>query len=83
MKGWGSLRAFAFFPITNGATRRRLSGELSRSAPKDITYLGIDARTGAIGGPNGWRVAGFGKVTVYSNGDFAEFSAGERLPKGF
>ena len=57
--------------------------ELRRSAPSGVVYLGIDARTGVIGGPDDWRVAGFGKVTVYRGDDFAVFDAGERLPSGF
>ena len=57
--------------------------ELRRSAPAGVVYLGIDARTGVIGGPNGWQVAGFGKVTVYQAEDFAVFGAGEKLPPGF
>ena len=83
VEGLGIAAGICVLPHHERRDPAEVSGELSRSAPKDITYLGIDARTGAIGGPNGWRVAGFGKVTVYSNGDFAEFSAGERLPKGF
>ena len=55
---------------------------LQNSAPTEVTYLGIDARTGVIGGPGNWRVAGFGNVTVYSGNKFSVFGAGERLPKG-
>ena len=57
--------------------------ELLRSAPAGVVYLGIDARTGVIGGPGNWRVAGFGKVTVYRGNEFAVFGAGQRLPSGF
>ena len=57
--------------------------ELQKSAPAGVVYLGIDARTGVIGGPGDWRVAGFGRVTVYRGADFAVFGAGERLPEGF
>ena len=57
--------------------------ELRQSAPAGVVYLGIDARTGVIGGPGDWRVAGFGQVTVYRGDDFAVFGAGERLPAGF
>ena len=57
--------------------------ELRRSAPADVVYLGIDARTGVIGGPGEWRVAGFGRVTVYRDDGYAVFSAGEELPSGF
>ena len=57
--------------------------ELRQSAPAGVVYLGIDARTGVIGGPGNWRVAGFGKVTVYRGDEFSVFGAGERLPGGF
>ena len=59
-------------------------GELRRSAaPRGMVYLGIDARTGVLGGPGQWRVAGFGQVTVYRGNDFAVFDSGERLPAEF
>ena len=57
--------------------------ELRRSAPSGVVYLGIDARTGVIGGPGEWRVTGSGKVTVYRGGGFTVLDSGERLPEGF
>ena len=57
--------------------------ELRQSAPAGVVYLGIDARTGVIGGPGNWRVAGSGSVTVYRADEFSVFGAGERLPEGF
>ncbi len=57
--------------------------ELQRSNPAGVVYLGIDARTGVIGEPGEWRVAGFGKVTVYLGDGFEVFGAGELLPGGF
>ncbi len=57
--------------------------ELRQSAPAGVTYLGIDARTGVIGSPGDWRVAGFGKVTVYQWDEFSVFGAGEQLPPDF
>lgn len=57
--------------------------DLRRSAPPGIVYLGIDARTGVLGAPGQWQVAGFGQVTVYRGDDFAVFAPGDRLPPGF
>ena len=57
--------------------------ELKQSAPGGVVYLGIDARTGVLGGPGNWQVTGFGKVTVYRGGGFEVFGAGQRLPEGF
>ena len=57
--------------------------ELKQSAPPGLVYLGIDARTGVLGGPGNWLVSGFGKVTVYREEEIAIFGSGERLPEGF
>ena len=57
--------------------------ELRHSAPSEVVYLGIDARTGVLGGPGNWRVAGFGKVTVYKSDEYAVYAAGDSLPTGF
>ena len=57
--------------------------ELRQSAPAGVVYLGIDARTGVIGGRSDWRVTGSGKVTVYRGDQYSVFAAGERLPEGF
>ena len=60
-----------------------ISAELRESAPAGVVYLGIDARTAVIGGPDNWRVSGFGKVSVYRYGDYVVYEAGEQLPPGF
>ena len=60
-----------------------VSAGLRESAPSGVVYLGIDARTALIGGPDNWRVSGFGKVTVYRYGDYVVYEAGEQLPPGF
>ena len=60
-----------------------VTAELRESAPTGVVYLGIDARTAVIGGPDNWKVSGFGKVTVYRYGDYVVYGAGEQLPPGF
>ena len=60
-----------------------VSAELRWSAPSGVVYLGIDARTGVIGGPGNWRVTGVGNVVVYRGPDYEVFGSGERLPTGF
>ncbi len=60
-----------------------VSAGLRQSAPAGVVYLGIDARTGVIGGRDNWRVSGFGKVTVYRYGDYVVYGTGEQLPPGF
>ncbi len=54
--------------------------ELRQSAPEGVVYLGIDARTGVLGGPEKWRVTGFGKVTVYRGAEYAIYRAGDHFP---
>ncbi len=58
-------------------------GELRQSAPSGVVYLGIDARTGVLGGPGDWRVVGSGRVTVYQGNEYQVFESGSRLPPGF
>lgn len=81
--GLGIVPGIGVLPHHEGRDPAATRDELRRAAPPGVAYLGIDARTGVIGGPGRWRVAGFGRVTVYRGGDFAAFGAGETLPAGF
>ncbi len=83
IEGLGIARGIGVLPHHEGRDPAETLAELRQAAPTGLVYLGIDARTGVIGGPDDWRVAGFGKVTVYRDGDYAVFGAGERLPGGF
>ncbi len=56
------------------------SSQLQGQVPADMTVLGIDARTGCLGQPGGWRVVGSGKVTVYRGSGWTVYSSGESLP---
>ena len=42
--------------------------------------MGIDARTGCLGGPGAWRVVGSGKVTVYRGSEWSVYESGQALP---
>ena len=53
--------------------------ELADSAPEGVTALGIDGKTGCLGGPTSWDVVGAGHVTVYREGGWRRYSAGETL----
>ena len=57
--------------------------QIQATAAADITFLGIDARTGCLGSANDWWVVGPGKVTVYQAGEFGVYNSGEQLPGGF
>ena len=83
VEGLGIVPNICVLPHHERRDPAEVSAELRRSAPEGIVYLGIDARTGVIGRPDGWLVAGFGKVAVYRGSGYEVFSSGERLPAGF
>jgi cyanophycinase len=55
---------------------------LRDNVPGDHTVLGVDARTGCLGGAGEWKVVGSGKVTLYQGGSWQIFESGEQLPSG-
>ena len=57
--------------------------DLRKSAPTDLTFLGIDARTCVLGAPGDWLVTGYGKVTVYRGNKFAVYRSRERISGEF
>ena len=83
IEGLGVAPGIGVLPHHERRDPRETLGELRQSAPSGITYLGIDARTGVLGGPGNWRVVGSGRVTVYQANDFAVFESGATLPPGF
>ena len=83
VEGLGIAPNIGVLPHHERRDPAEVSAELRQSAPAGMVYLGIDARTGVIGGPDNWRVSGFGKVTVYRYGDYVVYGDGELLPPGF
>ena len=83
VEGLGIARGIGVLPHHERRSPVEVVAELRETAPADTVYLGIDARTAVIGGPGNWVASGFGKVTVYRDGDFAVFSDGDSLPAGF
>ena len=81
--GLGIAPSIGVLPHHERRDPAEVVAELRQSAPRGLVYLGIDARTGVLGGPENWRVTGFGKVTVYRDEDYAVFGAGQQLPSGF
>lgn len=85
--GWvealGVAPGIAVLPHHERRDQAETSKDLQQSAPGDLTFLGIDARTGCLGAPGNWRVVGFGRVTVYQGSDWQVFSSGDTLPAGF
>ena len=53
--------------------------ELAQSGRADAVVLGVDSRTGCLGGPEEWTVAGAGAVTVYQAGRWQRYSSGDRF----
>lgn len=53
----------------------RLSALLEQM-PRDLTLLGIDEHTAAVGGPQAWTVMGRGRVLVWQNGEERWYEAG-------
>ncbi len=83
VEGLGFAPNICVLPHHERRNPAEVAGELRWSAPDGVVYLGIDARTGVVGGPDDWRVTGFGKVAVYRGNDYEVFASGERLPSGF
>lgn len=83
VEGLGIAPNICVLPHHEGRNPAEVATELRWSAPEGVIYLGIDARTGVVGGPDRWRVTGFGNVVVYRGSDYDVFAPGERLPTGF
>ena len=80
-RGWqqalGVVQGVATLPHHERSDSRRVAEELESSLPSGIAALGIDGRTGCLGGPSGWRTLGPGHVTVYSAGGWRRYSEGQ------
>ena len=83
VEGLGIAPNICVLPHHERRNPAEVASGLRESAPAGVVYLGIDARTGVIGGPDNWRVSGFGRVTVYRYGDYVVYGDGEQLPPGF
>ena len=54
-----------------------LAKELAQSGRAGIAVLGVDGRTGCLGGPEKWTVVGAGAVTLYRAGGWRRYSSGD------
>ena len=81
--GLGLVEGVAVLPHHEGSDPASVAKGLKGTAPRGLAVLGIDARTCCAGGRHDWRVMGVGKVTLYRDGGWQTFSAGESLPPGF
>ena len=64
VEGLDIVHSVAVLPHHERSDPAETSRQLQSQAPKDITVLGIDARSGCIGRPGRWRAVGVGKITV-------------------
>jgi cyanophycinase len=82
-RGWrealGVAPGVATLPHHERSDPDTVAKELSGSAPRGVSVLGVDGRTCCLGGPEGWRVVGAGSVTAYGDGRWRRFSPGETL----
>ena len=82
--GWvealGIVPGVAVLPHHERSDPSETSRQLRTQAPAGLTVLGIDARSGCLGGPGSWRVVGAGRVTVYRGADWQVYGSGEALP---
>ena len=60
-----------------------VSRELRDHAPEDLSVvLGIDGRSGAISGPEGWTAVGAGNITIYRKDGWERLSPGDVFSVG-
>ena len=80
VEGLGLVPGVAVMPHHENRDPAETSKELQEQGPGGLTVLGIDARTGCLGGPGAWRVVGSGKVTVYQGSEWSVYESGQALP---
>ena len=80
VEGLGIVPGTAVLPHHGNSSPADVAEQLRGQAPGGLTVLGIDARTGCLGGPGNWRVVGYGNVTVYQEGDWQVYPSGAALP---
>ncbi len=74
----GIAEGIASLPHHERADPDAVSRELREGAPDDLAaVLGIDGRSGAIGGPEGWTALGAGGVTVYREDGWERLRSGD------
>ena len=80
VEGLGLVPGVAVLPHHENRDPAETSKELQEQGLGGLTVLGIDARTGCLGGPGAWRVVGSGKVTVYQGSEWSVYESGQVLP---
>ncbi len=82
-RGWrralGVVPGVAILAHHERAAPGAVAAELAESAPEGVSALGVDGKTGCLGGPGEWRVVGEGSVTVYRAGEWRRYAAGANV----
>ena len=83
-RGWtdalGVVDGVTILPHHERADPESVAAELERQAPPGAVILGIDAMTACYGAEGDWQVVGTGSVTVYEDGAWRRYGAGESIP---
>ena len=82
VQGLGVAPGLGVLPHHENSDPEETSRWLSQQAPAGVTVLGIDARSGCLGGGGSWRVVGSGNVTVYQGERWTVYKPGERFSTG-
>ena len=82
-RGWldalGVVDRVTVLPHHERADPDVVAAELAEEAPPGQAVLGIDAMTACFDDGNGWKVLGPGSVTVYEDGAWRGYAAGESV----
>jgi cyanophycinase len=78
--GLGVVKNLAVFPY-HGTAAKHLRERSIDLLPRTAVLAGIDEETALIKGPDGWSVAGVGKVTLYASGGTTTYALGD-VPAG-
>ena len=83
-RGWldalGVVDRVTVLPHHERADPDVVAAELAEEAPPGQVVLGIDAMTACFDDGNGWKVLGPGSVTLYEDGAWRGYAAGESVP---
>ncbi|MYC30235.1 MAG: hypothetical protein F4X65_09120 [Chloroflexi bacterium] len=77
--GLGIAEGICVFPHHERSKPEEVADQLEDRLAGGLTILGIDGQTACLGGPGGWRVAGYGKVTTYRRDGWRVYQPGETI----